>query len=145
MDDHILQKRHRIRGGWWFGNISWKVSKVVLVGWTQQIDHYALSIKDPIVRWILRSTILHEVCVFCFPITISVTKGCVLDFYFEKCAPMLLQVWGLALVGCARGEELRASGYWLLEIVLIASVSKIWVFDDVYWWPMIWSWKMLKV
>ena len=52
-----------------------------------------------------------------------------LDFYFEKRAPMLFPVWGLAWVSCVRRRELRASGYWLLEIVLIASISKICVSD----------------
>ena len=33
-----------------------------------------------------------------------------LDFYFEKRAPMLFPVWGLAWVSCVRRRELRASG-----------------------------------
>ena len=37
----------------------------------------------------------------------------------------LSQVQAKGLLAVSRGKELRASGYWLLKTVLIASVSKI--------------------
>ena len=45
------------------------------------------------VRWFLKTQCY--VCVFCFPITISVTYSCVLEFYFEKRLTILFLVLGL--------------------------------------------------
>ena len=45
----------------------------------------------------MRSTILHDVCVFCFPITIPVTHDCVFGFLFrEACAHVVPSV-GLSM------------------------------------------------
>ena len=79
---------------WWFGNISWKVSKVVLVGWTQQIDHYALP-KNIRCQVILEK---HNVMFVCsvFRLQFLLHMIVFLDFYSEKRATILFPVWGLA-------------------------------------------------
>ena len=62
------------------------------------------------VRWFLRTWCY--VCVFCFPITISVTCSCVLEFYFEKRLTILFLVLGLVTWVVFAGW----SWYWMVYI-----------------------------
>ena len=111
------------KGRWWIGNISWRVCRVVLVGWTQQFDQYAFSrLFD--VRWFLRTWCY--VCVFCFPITISVTCSLLFGILFWEAADHFCSwFWGWSRELCSQdGADIG----WC---ICIGSVNKYNVLFDI--------------
>ena len=60
------------------------------------------------VRWFLKTWCY--VCVFCFPITISVTYDCVPGFLFREACDHFVPGLGLSKVSCVRRMELIVGG-----------------------------------
>ena len=126
MDEHILQSRHeiknadeletfreRFRGLCWLDGPNSLISMLSQIIWCEIVPE-----------------IWCYVCVFCFPITISVTCSYVLEFYFGKRLTILFLVLGLVAWVVFAGW----SWYWMVYLYrecqqVQCPVRYCWTFD----------------